>query len=91
MFVRGFRDYLVSYIRALGLENPVLTKSYIRRVLATGYGTINFTRFLKGSRATGACILNIKSIKKIREHFLVNLRKEGRNNFFSKTKKIESI
>ena len=39
-------------------------KSYIRRVLATGYVTINFIKFLKGSGASRACILNINSRKK---------------------------
>ena len=51
----------------MGLENPVVIKYFIRSVLATGYETINFIRFLKGSRETYACISDIKSRKKRRE------------------------
>ena len=78
MFVRGFRDYLVSYLQDLGIENPVLIKSYIIRVLATGYGTINYKKFLKGSRASHACISNIKSTKNRIEHCSLKLEKKGR-------------
>ena len=66
-FFRGFRDYLVSWLQDTGLEKHVLIKSYIRRFLAMGYGTINFIKFLKGSRETRARISNIKSKKKRRE------------------------
>ena len=73
--VRVLRDYLVSYLKTLGLGKPVLRKSYIRRVLAMGYGTINFIKCLKGSRATHARISNINSRKKRREHHSHKLEK----------------
>ena len=63
----------------MGLENPVLIKFYIRRVLATGYVTINFIKFLKGSRSTRDRILNINSKKKIREYSYCKLEKRRRN------------
>ena len=46
----------------------MLIKYYIRRVLATGYGAIKFIKFLRESRAPRACISNIKSKNKRREH-----------------------
>ena len=78
MFVRGFKDYLVSQIQTSGLENPVLIKSYIRRVLSTGYGTYNLIKCLKGSRTPCARISNIKSRKNRREHRYRKLEKMGR-------------
>ena len=85
MFFRGFRNYLVSYILASGLENPMLIKSYIRQVLTTGYGTINFIKKLKGSGAPRASISNIKSRNNRIEHHSCKLeemvRKEERLSF----------
>ena len=72
----------------------MLIKYYIRRVLATGYGKIKFIKFLKGSRENRARISNIKGRKKRREHLYREIEKkgkEGRNNFFSKTPKLERI
>ena len=67
----------------MGLEDPVPIKSYIRRVIAMGYGKINVIKCLKGSRATRARISNIKSRKKIREHRYRKLEKgEGRKKDF---------
>ena len=57
----------------------MLIKSYIIQVLSTGYVTIKFIKILKGSRAPRACIKNITSINKIREHHFHELKKgEGR-------------
>ena len=64
MFVRGLKDYLVSQIRAPGFRNPELIKSYIRLVLATGYGTYNFLKYFKRCGVPRACILTINIRKK---------------------------
>ena len=56
----------------------MLIKSYIICVLATGYGTINFIKVLKGSRSTRAHISNINSINKRREHRSHKLEKGDR-------------
>ena len=78
MFVRGFKDYLVSYLRALGSRNTKLIKYHIRQVLATGYGAYNFIKYFKGYVVPRARILNIKSIKKRREHCYRKLKKRIR-------------
>ena len=51
---------------------------YIRRVLSTGYNIINFIEYLKGSRATRACISNIKSRNNRRENGSLKLKKRRR-------------
>ena len=91
--VRGFKEYLVSWLRTTGLENHVLIIYYIRRVLATGYKIINFIKFLKVFRATRDRISNIKSRKKRREHRSRKLEKgEGRKkDFLFQIRKIERI
>ena len=74
----------------MGLENPVLRKSYIRRVLSTGYITINFINLFKGYRATRASISNIKSRKKRIKHRSRKIEKMRRKEeilYFPKTKK----
>ena len=53
----------------------MLIISYIICVIATGYEIINFIKCLKGYRAPSACISNIKSRKKIREHHSRKLEK----------------
>ena len=45
------------------LRKSVLIKYYIRYVLATGYGTINFIKCLKGSGATRAILKKYKDQK----------------------------
>ena len=72
----------------------MLIKSYKRRVLATGYGTINFIKLLKGSRATCAPISNINNKKEKREHRSRKLEKrEGRkkHSLFQTSKKEDII
>ena len=67
----------------MGLETHVIIKYYIRRVLATCYGKMNFIKRLKVSRATRARILKTKSIKKRRDHCSRKLEKgeEREKNF----------
>ena len=68
MFVRGFKEYLVSYLQASGFRNPVLIKYYIGQVLATGYRKYNFIKYFKGSGVPCAYILYIMGRRKRREH-----------------------
>ena len=71
----------------------MLIKYYIRRVLATGYGAYNFIKFLKRSGASCACISNIRSRKKRREHRYCKIEKRGRKEerLSFPNKKIERI
>ena len=72
----------------------MLIKYYIRRVLTTGYGAIKFIKFLRGSRAPRACISNIKSKNKRREHRYRKLEKRGRKEerlYFQKPKNREDL
>ena len=93
MFIRGFQDYLVSYIRASGFINTNIIKSYIRRVLAREYGTYNFVKYFRGSVVPRARILNAKSSKKGREHCYRKLEKvEGsKKDFIFQNQKTERI
>ena len=85
MFFCVLKDYPVSWPRASKFRNPELVKSYIRRVLAMGYGTYNFVKYFKGSGVPRACILNTKIRKKRREEKVVpiNSKKgEVRKKYF---------
>ena len=77
----------------MGLEKPVLIKSYIRQFLAMGYGTIKSIKFWKGYRAPRDRISNIKSRRKRREHCSRKLGKRGRKEerlYFTKPKNREN-
>ena len=93
IFVRGLKDYLLSYLRASGFRNTELIKFYIRRVLATGYRTYNFFKYFKGSGVPRARVLNTKSRKKRRKHRSCKLEKgEGRKrDFLFQNQKMERI
>ena len=72
----------------------MLIISYIRRVLATGYGIISFIKCLKGSRSTRASISNIKSRKKRREprsRKIEKIRRKEELLYFQKPKNREDI
>ena len=76
----------------MGLEKPVLIKSYKGQVLATGYRTYDFIKCFKGYGAPHARISNIKSRKKKREHRSRKLEKRGRKEeiyIFTKPKNRE--
>ena len=93
IFVRGLKDYLLSYLRASGFRNTELIKFYIRWVLATGYRTYNFLKYFIGSGVTRACILNTNSRKNRREYCSRKPKKRRRKEerlSFSKPK-IERI
>ena len=76
----------------MGLENPVVIKYFIRSVLATGYETINFIRFLKGSRETYARISDIKSRKTEENLVFINSKIRRKEEIISFPKlKIERI
>ena len=94
MFFRGFKYYLVSYLRGSDYRNPELVKYYIRGVLATGYGTYNFIKYFKGSGVPRARIINIKSRRKRREHRSRKIEKRRRKEeifYFPKPKNREDL
>ena len=75
-------------------RNTDLIKSYIKRVLTTGYGTYNFVKDFKGYGVPCDCSINTKSRKKRIENLYRKLekriKKEERLSFPKPKKRVSS-